>query len=341
MTAMVSAGGAPRVSAEAAVGHAVRVPVSRADRCRGALLGVHAGDALGAAVEFSTAEEIRERYPDGLQQIVGGGPFHWPPGHAIDDTDLTRAVVLAYLDPGSDVVSAAAEQMLAWLEGRWPGRAVGQPPRDIGGATLTGLTRYRETRDPRAAGAGPGQAGNGSLMRCIPTALAVRDRQRRIADSIAISATTHDDPWCTASCAAYNEMVAAVLDGADPTGAVDAGLATATELGTVEVVDAIRYGRQLPLAGVAVTGQAYLRGDGAGLVLDSLTLAVAAVLDTRGLKDVLVDVVRLGRDTDTNAAIAGGLLGARDGATAIPTSWTSRLQFAAEFTAAATALDKL
>jgi ADP-ribosylglycohydrolase len=238
-------------------------------------------------------------------------------------------------------VRAAAEQMMAWLEGRWPGRVVGQPPRDIGGATLTGLIRYRETRDPRAAGAGSGQAGNGSLMRCIPTAVAVREPQRRIADSIAISAITHDDPWCTASCAAYNEMVAAVLEHAHPLPAVEAGLATATELGTVEVVDAIRYGRQLPLAGVAATGQAYLRGDGAGLVLDSLTLAVAAVLDTRSLEDVLVDVVRLGRDTDTNAAIAGGLLGARDGANAIPTSWTSQLQFAAEFTAAAAALERL
>src|SRR6266567_1446800 len=54
----------------------------RADRIAGALLGVHAGDALGATLEFSAWSAIRQRYPDGLRDIVGGGPFGWPPGHA-------------------------------------------------------------------------------------------------------------------------------------------------------------------------------------------------------------------------------------------------------------------
>lgn len=68
-----------------------------ADRVAGALLGVHTGDALGATLEFSSWSAIREQYPDGLRDIIGGGPFDWPPGHATDDTDLTRAVLLAYL----------------------------------------------------------------------------------------------------------------------------------------------------------------------------------------------------------------------------------------------------
>jgi ADP-ribosylglycohydrolase len=67
-----------------------------------------------------------------------------------------------------------------------------------------GLRRYRASGDPRAAGAG--QAGNGSLMRCLPTALAVRDRAQRIRESQEISAVTHDDARCTVSCAAYNEI---------------------------------------------------------------------------------------------------------------------------------------
>jgi ADP-ribosylglycohydrolase len=51
-----------------------------------------------------------------------------------------------------------------------------------------------------------------------------------------------------------------------------------------------------------------------------------------------VDIVRVGNDTDTNAAIAGGLLGVRDGVGAIPPQWRSVLQFADEFSAAAAAL---
>jgi len=325
---------------EAGAGGCAGNPVARRDRVAGALLGVHAGDALGAAVEFSSWASIRARYPDGLREIVGGGPFGWPPGHGTDDTDLTRAVLLAYLTPSQDVVRAAADHMLAWLRGDWPGRDPGSVPRDIGRATAQGLSRYRRLGDPRTSGSGPGQAGNGSLMRCIPTALAVAGQGRRIRESMEISAITHDDLRCTVACAAYNEIAAALLGGAAPEDAVAVGEATARDLRSGPVVDAIGYGRQLRPAMLARTGQTFLADDAAGFVLDSLSLAVAAVLDPRPFPDVLVDVVRVGNDTDTNAAIAGGLLGVRDGVAAIPASWLSVLQFVDEFTAAADTLDR-
>ncbi|MGL4175723.1 MAG: ADP-ribosylglycohydrolase family protein, partial [Dermatophilaceae bacterium] len=202
----------------------------RVDRAAGALLGVHAGDALGAAVEFSSREEVAARHPGGLREIIGGGPFDWPAGHATDDTDLTRAVLLAYLERPDDVVRAAADHMLAWLDGDWPGRVPGTPPRDAGGATLAGLGRYRVTGDPRAAGAGTGQAGNGSLMRCIPTAVAVRDPARRVRESMEISAVTHDDARCTVACAAYNEIAAALVAGDAVDVAIEVGVAAARSL---------------------------------------------------------------------------------------------------------------
>ncbi|GIH06492.1 ADP-ribosylglycohydrolase [Rhizocola hellebori] len=305
----------------------------------GALLGVHAGDALGATVEFSPWSAIRASYPDGPREIVGGGAFGWPPGHATDDTDLTRAVLLAYLESGDeDVVRSSARHMLDWLEGRWPGRAQGSNPRDVGRATLTGLRRFAASGDPYTSGCGQGQAGNGSLMRCIPTALAVPDRERRISESMQISGITHSDTRCTVACAAYNEMAAALLEGQPPAEAVAIGQTTAQELGSKPVADAIGYGSQLKPAMLVLTGQTFLEDDAAGYVLDSLSLAVAAVLDERPFPDVVVDIVRLGNDADTNGAIAGGLLGARDGAAAIPPRWVSLLQFEEEFHAAATVL---
>ncbi len=311
----------------------------RVGRVAGALLGVHVGDALGATLEFSPWSAIRARYPAGLRDIVGGGPFGWSAGHATDDTDLTRAVLLAYLGPGDgDVVRSAADKMLAWLDGYWPGREPGSRPRDVGRATVRGLERYRRSGDPRAAGAGEGQAGNGSLMRCIPTALAVGGPERRIRESIQISAITHDDPRATLACAAYNEIASALLNDARPREAVASGLAAAGELGSSPVADAISRGQHLQPAVMAATGTIPLDDEASGLVLDSLSLAVAAVLDPRPLPDVLIDIVRIGNDTDTNAAIAGGLLGARDGAVAIPARWRTLLQFEQEFTDAATAI---
>ncbi len=307
-----------------------------AERIAGSLLGVHAGDSLGATLEFRSWESIHAEYPDGLTEIIGGGRFGWAAGAATDDTDLTRAVLLTYLrGDHADVVRSAAENMLRWLDGYWPGRKQGSAPRDIGGATQLGLERYRRTGDPRDAGAGEGQAGNGSLMRAIPTALAVADQERRIRESMEISAITHDDPRATISCAAYNEMAAALLAGATPGACVNAGMSVARDLRGAAVAEAIRLGWDLRLAVIAATGDVPLPGKASGYVLDSLSLAVAAVLDPRPLRDVLVDVARLGNDSDTNAAIAGGLLGARDGAAAIPPSWLAALQFRQEFESAA------
>jgi ADP-ribosylglycohydrolase len=303
---------------------------------------VHAGDSLGASCEFQTWDEIRQEYPDGLRDIVGGGPFGWPAGHATDDTDLTRALLLAHLDPGPDVVVTAGQRMLDWYHGHWPGRRPGSRPVDIGGATRTGLLRFERTGDPRSSGAGPGQAGNGSLMRCLPTALAEPEGVTRIRVSRELSAITHNDARCTLSCAAYNEIVVALLREQPADQAVAAGLALTSAPGadpaSAEVRDAIGYGAALDLAAAVLTGRTSLPDGGGGYVLDSLSIAVAALLDPRPLEDVLVDVVRLGRDTDTNAAIAGGLLGARDGVGGIPDRWIAELQFAVEFSAAADVL---
>jgi ADP-ribosylglycohydrolase len=254
---------------------------SRLDRITGALLGLHAGDLLGT-------------------------------GDANEGTDLTRAVLLGYLDPGTDVVRAAAGRMLAWF-----------------------------SSDPHASGLGQGPAGNGSLMRCLPTALAVSDPVRRVRESVELSALTHSDPRCTGACAAYNEIVAALVAGQTPVQAVAVGLATANARGGPPVVQAIRRGTTLSLPdGVAQHQSGHPAADDGtgGEVLHSLSLAVAAVLDQRPLEEVLVDIVRLSGDSDTDAAISGGLLGARDGATQIPRRWLAKLKFAAEFTEAAATL---
>jgi len=251
---------------------------SRLDRITGALLGLHAGDLLGT-------------------------------GDANEGTDLTRAVLSGYLDPGADVVRAAAGRMLAWF-----------------------------SSDPHASGLGQGPAGNGSLMRCIPTALAVTDQPRRLRESMELSALTHPDPRCTGACATYNEIVASLIAGHSSIQAVATGLSTANAHGGEPVVLAVRQGTTLSMADRVAqleAGQAPHDDGTGGEVLHSLSLSVAAVLDSRSFEEVLIDVVRVSGDSDTDAAIAGGLLGARDGAIQIPKRWVMKLRFAPEFTAAA------
>lgn len=315
----------------------------RLSKTLGALLGVHAGDSLGATLEFNSYQQIKKNYPNGLRDIIGGGMFGWPVGHATDDTDLTRAILLAYhdranykllKDPGRefDVTHSAADWSLDWYEGNWPGRKKGQAPKDIGGATHIGLMQYSSLRDPRNCGAGHGNAGNGSLMRCIPTGLFTSGRDERTKESKEISAITHNDSRCTVSCAAYNEIVAALLDGRTPQTAVNMGLEVAREQDHLAVANAIERGLKLSISTLASEGPGdELPDRTSGYVLQSFTVAIAALLDPRSLEDVLVDVIRLGGDTDTNGAISGGLLGARDGIEAIPERWLNVLQFRLEF----------
>ena len=346
--------------------------MSRKDRILGALLGVHAGDSLGASYEFNSWSALQEYFPNGIpHDIVGGGPFDWPPGHATDDTDLTRAVLLAYhKNDGKDSLAratVAAQNMLDWYDGVWPGRRIGSRPKDAGNATRLGLHAFSGSRprDARRGGAGQGKSGNGSLMRCIPTAL-FADKASLIQESVLISAATHDDARCVLACVSYNTTVAALVDGVLPADAVDAGLAVLSE-GTAELIlapftgddgtvmgtltkknllealpqvqSAIAKGRAVRVGDLATLGPDTPGGKEAiprhasGYVLESLTLGVAAVLDTeRTTEDLLVDVVSVGQDTDTNGDVAGGLLGARDGVEGIPASWRAKLQFAQEFT---------
>jgi len=351
---------------------------TRLQRSIGALLGVHAGDSLGSTFEFLTHAEIQKSHPAGLRDMVGGGAFQRPAGAATDDTDMTRGILLAYHDllkangsttlaaagcsagsggvvqeEDSDVVKLSAQYFLAWLSGDWPGRQKGRQPVDIGGATLTGLEKFKRTQDPGRAGAGIGQAGNGSLMRCIPTAIFQPCLREMIQQSMRISAITHNDPRCTISCAAYNTVAYALLNGKPPREAVDEGLRAARSLergvnsdqdagtGTgpeSAVEQAMQLGLTLNIANMAADGPEASVGKAKGYVLESLSIAVAAVMDPRALEDTLVDVVRLGGDTDTNAAIAGGLLGVRDGVDAIPLRWRQKLQFQEEFERTATLL---
>ncbi|KAK3986864.1 ADP-ribosyl glycohydrolase [Cladorrhinum sp. PSN332] len=351
----------------------VAAPLTKHDRVLGALLGVHAGDCLGAPLEFRAWENIKAKHPTGQREITSGGP--WAKGEATDDTDMMRAVLLAYYDQvrysrqdqndpdnGKDVAGRAASYFVDWYNGDWPGRTKGTQPKDVGIQTRQALNTLirdrnkdhtrcgvRETQDGRTA-------GNGGLMRCIPTGLFQDDTNLIETESIAINNITHIDSESALSCVVYNIMVHHLINGVNAGEAFDAGMAVVQRWlrenrpnsyrhkAAVKVQRVMNAGRNaINLADFANLGPSraanwkeFMPGLASGYVADSLLLAVAALFDARSLEDILVDVVRVGHDTDTNAAIAGGLLGARDGVNAIPQRWLSApLQFRDEFEAVA------
>lgn len=273
-------------------------------RVRGGLLGVAVGDALGATLEFMSPSEISSRF--GLhREIIGGGAFNWQPGEGTDDTDLTWAVLAAYLDDHY-TLRRVADNMLEWFD---------SDPRDIGGATSQALGRLERTGDPRNSGnTGELSCGNGSLMRCMPTALARPDGTTRRRELAEISAITHAHVRCVDSCIAYGEIVNSLLDGSSVADALSS--ARALDLDTV-VMAALDIDPAL--------GVEELRTG--GYVIDSLGCGVWAIQQDGSFEDVLVALVNRGKDADTTGAIAGGLLGVLRGLEAIPSRWRTKLEY--------------
>jgi ADP-ribosyl-[dinitrogen reductase] hydrolase len=289
----------------------VRAPAAptRRSRILGALLGLTAGDALGATVEFVAPGQMAARFGRHTE-IIGGGAFGWRPGQGTDDSDLAFALAQVYRDGYSR--TAAAEAFTAWYR---------DGPADVGGTTARALAHFAATGDPDGAGAaalGPNGAGNGSLMRALATGLVRRDPTARVREAAEISAVTHVDQRCLDACVAYTHIVAALVEGTEPARAVaDAGRAVPAGSPVLDLL-ATAPGRRLTELPTT------------GYVLHSLAVAVWAVMQPGTLEDLLVDIVNRGDDADTTGAIAGGLLGARDGHAAIPERWARVLEYGPE-----------
>lgn len=248
------------------------------DRALGALAGVHLGDALGARWEFDGPSQIDAADVPNLRP--GGRLYTWRAGAATDDTTQTIMVAESLLEANDFVTPAAllGDALVRWFDAG---------PPDVGTTTARGISKYR--RDG-VGGAGPAWTGNGSLMRTAPVGIAYRNVGDLVAHATALSAVTHDAPVCIQACVSYALILSGLLDGHPYTQRMDGDVRTLLADGFVA----------------------------SGDVIDTLAVALVAVRDPRPAFDVLCDVVRLGYDTDTNAAVAGGLLGARDGLGAWP-----------------------
>lgn len=282
------------------------------DRALGSMLGLAAGDALGAPYEFTV--------PGRDAEIVmrAGGP--WELGEWTDDMAQAMAIAevaaTGTLDP-----MAVGERFLDWFR---------DGPKDVGIST-SAVLRAAGTVDRLSDAAADyfaanprGAAGNGSLMRTAPVALANLGDDRAVArDARTISLLTHGDPlaaeacvlWCIAIDRAIREQR---LDG------VRDGLA---------LLDENRSDFWSARLDEATGSEPHEFRAGNGFVVTALQAAWAVVTSTpvpddepaRHLRSCLEEAVRIGNDTDTVAAITGQLVGAYWGAEAIPNEWRRQL----------------
>jgi ADP-ribosyl-[dinitrogen reductase] hydrolase len=284
------------------------------DRYRGCLLGLAAGDALGAPVEFINRDEIALRYGV-VREMLGGGWLDTKPGEYTDDTQMALAIARSIAELGRIDPADIGARFVQWMESM---------PKDIGNTTLQSLgylaagMPWDEAGARTAARKGDSGAGNGSVMRAAPIGLACRnDPAALIRQSIDISRITHADPRCTWSCVALCQAIAALLHGSENV------LAAAAE--GIEEPEV-----RATLERTATIGRADVRSG--GYVLHTLGAAFWAFVNHDSFEDVVVAAVNLGGDADSSGAVSGALAGARYGASAIPERWLAVLQSRQELT---------
>ena len=281
--------------------------VSLQDRQLGMLYGLHAGDALGATLEFCEPND----HPDSHREILGGGHFNWLPGAATDDTDLMLCV-LHELSEGNGInIDSLACRFIEWLSAG---------PVDVGTTTRSAILRMKAGVPSRSSGArGEHSQGNGSLMRCAPLALLECD-ERSMAMVIAQQASmTHAHHICIYSdyllVMAIRDAFCGVLKGAIYLNTLERARSRSAEI----------YERLKVLPGISWSDLSCT-----GYVIDTLCAAFWALMHTDSFEESLIRVVNRGMDADTCGAVTGALSGAYYGQASIPSKWLDKLEKADE-----------
>ncbi|MFE4644605.1 ADP-ribosylglycohydrolase family protein [Streptomyces sp. NPDC056730] len=283
--------------------------MNRTQRSAGAVIGSAVGDALGAPFEFGPAGAFSARFPApgaGGEMCGGGG---WDPGEATDDTQMAVLVGESLLERGE----LDPPDIFARFQ-RWAASG----PKDIGLQTEDVLTNGMPW--DLAAGVhfqvNRRAAGNGSLMRAATSAVRfARDGQRATMDAARrIAALTHGDRAAWEGTAVFHALIRITLEGAEPLGAL------------ADVLDLVHPDHRARYATVlAADWHPDQATEFNGAVWPCLGSAVWALRATGGFEEALRAAIDLGGDTDTVAAVTGGLAGAYYGLDAIPARWTAPL----------------
>jgi ADP-ribosyl-[dinitrogen reductase] hydrolase len=280
------------------------------ERFRGTMLGVAAGDALGAPAEFLTPEQVAERWGV-LSEMVGGGVHDVAPGETTDATGMMLCLAESLAEHGTFVPQDVAARYLAWFQSN---------PKDVALTVRAVMLGIKAGTSPDLAARrayeilGSPASDNASMMRCAPVALRYwRNADTRRDVSLRESELTHFDRLAGWSCVAFNELISAALQDR----LRHELLAVAAD---VEDEDS-RVSATLREAAVAEPEEIH----SSTAVVETLRAAVWCVLQARSFEESVVLAVNLGNDSDTTGAVTGALAGALFGERGIPSRWLEKL----------------
>ena len=300
------------------------------DKLKSVMIGHAVGDALGVPVEFASREEIAQ---SPVTDMEGFGTYPYPAGTWSDDTSMSLAA-LDSLASGTINWDEIMDNFGKWLDdGEYTpsGEAF-----DIGRTCLNAIIRYftKGTKATESGGTDERSNGNGSLMRIHPFALYEFFNGTFDINNIhTASALTHAHERSKMACGIYAFVLWELLNSPSKA-AVIRGLSKAKHF--YQGYDEMKSYYKMLFRRIGLTELHFEDPDtfervkreeikSSGYVVDTIEAAIWCLLNTKTYKECVLMAVNLGEDTDTVAAIAGGLAGALYGYENIPQEWRDTL----------------
>lgn len=291
------------------------------DKIKAVMLGHAVGDALGVPVEFCTREELDS---DPVTDMRGFGTYPYPEGCWSDDTSMS----LAALDSLASGKLNFDDIMIKFSEWYYKDKYTPTGKTfDIGNTCACAIDNYfMHGKSVNECGLADEKSnGNGSLMRIHPFALlALRTHQTRedwesMVDRA--SALTHAHERSKLACKIYTQILLNLLYMPSKL-----SVRLALEMAKARYASSSEYDHYKRLLSHDFDKLPRDEIKSSGYVVDTLEAAVWCILTTNSYRDCVLKAVNLGEDTDTVAAIAGGLAGALYGYNAVPAEWLNALK---------------
>lgn len=290
------------------------------NKFKGGIFGLLAGDALGVPYEFykskeiPSIDEIEYEPPKGFKKS-----YDVPSGTWSDDGAQALCLLESLITKKMFDIYNFAERLRKWIdEGLW---AVDNIVFDIGSQTRSALLSYERGESPLKSGfINPNGKGNGALMRVLPLALWHKGTDKELVKDAHMQCLVTHGHICNQVCCAFYCLIAREL-------LYNNNFETAyknalTKIKTI-YSNMPEYKQELELN---IRPNDTIEGKGTGYVIDCLKSALMVIDQSNSYEEVVKKAISLGNDTDTTAAVAGGLAGIIYGYENIPTRWIDGLR---------------
>lgn len=291
------------------------------EKIKSGLIGVCVGDALGVPVEFSARAE---RIQSPVTSMLGYGTWDVPAGTWSDDSSLTFCLAECLCNGFS--LDDIARSFWRWYnEAYWTAHG---NVFDVGRTTSVAIMNWQQGSPPlEAGGKSENSNGNGSLMRILPMAFCHKrlDFTELISRTHQVSCVTHAHLRSQIACGIYISIAVCLLEGTDNLQAAYLqGLQQINKIySQPEYASEISHFARVFTGNIAQLPIEEIRSS--GYVVDTLEASLWCLLNSSSYAEAVLKAVNLGGDTDTTAAVTGGLAGVFYGMENIPQEWIQQI----------------